>query len=88
MDILKQRRLSYATRGFRGAIREWVYINEEISLDANDINLDIFESITLVDVLEGVVVSAVEEIGVAVQVVQEAIVVDTAQDIQINIDCQ
>jgi len=40
-----QRRLSIATRGFRGTIGEKFYINEELSLDEGEVNISIFETV-------------------------------------------
>lgn len=40
-----QRRLAIATRGYRGDIGEVFYINEELSLDEGEVNVNIFETV-------------------------------------------
>ena len=40
-----QRRLAVATRGFRGNIGEKFYINETLTLDEGQLNVDIIETV-------------------------------------------
>lgn len=42
-----QRQLAIATRGFRGSFGEKFYINEELSLDEGQINVNIEEAVTV-----------------------------------------
>jgi hypothetical protein len=40
-----ERQLAIATRGFRGNIGEKFYINEELTLNEGEVNVDIFETV-------------------------------------------
>lgn len=42
-----QRQLAIATRGFRGSFGEKFYINEELSLDEGQINVNIEEAVAV-----------------------------------------
>jgi hypothetical protein len=45
--VSAQRQLAIATRGFRGSFGEKFYINEELSLDEGQINVNIEEAVAV-----------------------------------------